>query len=532
MKRLFFVFFLCLFLVFIATGCEETLPTLSVEDAEITLYVDDTYKLKVNVTELESFKLDYVIDNPDVIEVKDGNVKALKEGEANITISLNGYDDVPSIKVKIIVSIKPSITITGDNSVEVGEEITLTVTLVGLEGDVVWSTNDNGIATVNNGVVKGKAAGDVVITATCGEYSVNFEVKVVYIPDITAPEFVLGEDYKEMIKLNWNKPFNPLEGITAIDNKDGDLTSEIKVLKNIDNKEYGVQTVELSVTDKAGNTTTMTRTVEVVWDYAVTFIGHAGSYYGLMNSEEAILYAVQVLKYQAVEIDLKQTADGVFILCHDDTFGGYALASTNWDTLKDVTVTSGRNAGFPSQNGSVVNSPYTAKLCTLERYLEICKEYNVKAVIELKSSKGITNSDQSRMQALMDVIEAKGMRENVIFLGSQYNCLIWTRNNGYEDIPCQYLVNSFESDTVFQRCLDHNLDISINVTGSYSNNDEWLAKYKEAGIKVSTYTYTQYVDYPVVQQWIDKGVDFVTCDWHVMSKLNLPEKSKDPINMK
>lgn len=237
------------------------------------------------------------------------------------------------------------------------------------------------------------------------------------------------------------------------------------------------------------------------------------------------MYAITELKYQAIEVDLKQTKDGVFVLCHDDTFGDYTIANTNWDVLKDVEITKSRSAGFPANNGSVINSPYTSKICSLERYLEICKQYNVKAVIELKSSKGITNSDQSRMQALMDVIEKYEMRNKVIFLGSQYNCLIWTRNNGYSDIECQYLVNSCESETFLNRCLEYNFDISINTTGTYSNSDEWLARYKEQGIKISTYTYTQWVDYDVVQKWINKGVDFVTCDWHLMNKLVLPESS-------
>ena len=354
----------------------------------------------------------------------------------------------------------------------------------------------------------------------------DMEVKALYekIIDTNKPEFVLASGTTERVRLNWNTTFNPLTGVSAKDDIDGDLTNKIKVTHNVDNRTYGTYEVKYEVEDNAGNIAEMTRYVEVVWDYGVEFIGHAGSYYGLMNSEEAILYAIQVLKYQAVEVDLKQTSDGVFILCHDDTFAGYTLSSTSWSVLKDVTRTASRSGGYPSQNGSVTKDSYTTGLCTLERYLEICKQYGVKAVIELKSSKGITNSDQSRMQALMNVIEKCGMRDKTIFLASQYNCLIWTRNNGYSDIECQYLVNSCESDTYLNRCKEYDFAISINVTGNYSNSDEWLAKYQDAGIKISTYTYTQWVDYSTVQEWINKGVNYVTCDWHLMDKLTLPAK--------
>ena len=414
---------------------------------------------------------------------------------------------------------------------EVGDKVQLEWTVVpeNAKQEVTFTSSDVAVATVDeNGLVEVVGCGSSVIGIyATDESGVKKEVKFM-IADTVAPEFVLDEKVKEEVTLNWNKSFNPLEGIKAIDNADGDITSKIEVENPVDNTTYGTYKVNYTIRDKAGNVTKMTRTVNVVWNYDVEFIGHAGSFYGLMNSEEAILYALQVLKYQAVEVDLKQTKDGVFVLSHDDAFNGVDIASTNWADLKDVTRTAGRTGGIPSSNGSVVNSPYTTKLCTLERYLQICKEYNAKAVIELKWSNGINNNDQSRMGALMEVIEKCDMRENTIFLASQYNCLIWTRNNGYSDIECQYLVNSCESDTVLNRCIQYDFTVSINVTGSYSNSDEWLAKYQEAGIKISTYTFTQFVDYDVVQKWIDKGVNYVTCDWQLMNKLTLPESSNDP----
>lgn len=527
MKRIILIFTLILVLG-IFVGCEKVEPKITISKKEVTLEVGETYELKPMVSGIADYKLVYRVDSDEVLKVEDNKVFALKKGEATVKIFLKEYEDV-FVEVKVFVEEVPGITITGPIVVEVGEEIILVAELVGIEEDILWISNNKQIATVKDGVVKGVSKGVVTIIATAGDFSETIDIMVTHLVDTEEPMFVFDQGINKDFKLNWNKPFNPLVGVKAIDDFDGDITDKIEVVGTINNQNYGVQSVELVVEDRAGNISRITREIEVVWNYDVTFIGHAGSYYGLMNSEEAILYAVQVLKYQAVEIDVKQSSDGVFILSHDDTFGGYTLASTPWSVLKDVQVTQGRNAGFPSQNGSVTGSPYTTKLCTLERYLEICKEYNVKAVIELKSSPGITNSDQSRMQALMDVIEEADMLDDIIFLGSQYNCLIWTRNNGYEDVVCQYLVNSIESETFLQRCIDYNFHISTNVTSSYSNSDEWIARYKEKDIKVAVYTFTQYVDYPEVQKWIDKGVDYVTVDWQLMNKLNLPESSSEPV---
>ncbi len=350
--------------------------------------------------------------------------------------------------------------------------------------------------------------------------------------DAVNPVIELSSGAQEELLLNWNKEATNdflMNGVIATDDVDGDLTSNVKVSHEINNRKYGTYVVTYEVSDKAGNKATFERSVKVVWDYAVEFIGHQGSYYGVPNTEEAFLYAAETLQYQALETDVKQTKDGVFVCCHDDTFGGLTIANTNWIDLKDVVVDSSRTAGFPSEYGEMPGTgKYSSKICTLERYLEICKEYGIKAVVELKGSPGISNSDQSRMPALMALIEKVGMLDQTIFLASAYNCLIWVKQNGYDYIPCQYLVDSFASETVFERCKTYGLDVSGCVTygnGQTENTAEWVARYQDAGIKVSTYTFTQYSDYSDVQKWINIGVDFVTVDWQSMHKLELPDNS-------
>lgn len=249
-------------------------------------------------------------------------------------------------------------------------------------------------------------------------------------------------------------------------------------------------------------------------DYeGVLFIGHAGCYSGIMNTETAFINAAIEKGYQAIECDVKQTKDGVFVVCHDDTFNGIAIAQTNYEDLKDVPYTTTR--------GGI---SYTSTICTLERYLEICKEYDLYAVIELKYSAGINNNDQSRMPALMAEIAKMDMTNQVIFLASQYKCLEWVRNNGYDDIQCQYLVNSADSETVYNRCVEWNFDVSFNIAST--NTKEWIDRYHDAGLKVSSYTFNQYQDAATLQKWIDLGVDYVTCDKLVEGDVTLPDYSE------
>lgn len=382
---------------------------------------------------------------------------------------------------------------------------------------LVMKSSEPKVATINNGVIKTIGYGKTTITIY-SKYNPNvkveFELEV--FPKILDdnPIIYLPYDVNEKAVINVGVAYDLLTGVKAYDKQDGDISELITVdLSELDDTTAGKYTIVYSVTDLDGNTSTFERIVVVVDRRELIFIGHAGCYLGIMNTEEAFINAAKIKKYDAIECDVKQTKDGVFVVCHDNDFAGISIANTNWEDLKNVTKTLTR--------GGV---EYTATLCTFERYLEICKEYDLFAIVELKSSAGITNSDQSRMPALMEIINKKGMLDKTIFLGSQYKCLEWVKSNGYEYIPCQYLVNSCESETIFERCVTWNFDISFNI--SYSNSAEWIARYHEAGLKVSCYTFSQYSDAKTLQEWINKDVDFVTCDVLTREDVVIPDRGE------
>lgn len=540
MKRI-KIILITVFMVLSLVGCkkpvddpEPTIPTLSIKDEKVAIKFYEKYTIVPVVTNYEGTP-EYVIESNSDITFEGLTVIGGAVGEHEVKVSLKGHPEVyDTITIECLDA--PKITIeqlyielcVGDSHEikyaierEEGYEIEVEVSnrtdkIISLDGNKVTAISDG------EGYVEVSLIADENVVVT---YCVNFIVKEL---DTEKPEITIDGDTK--LLLNWGKEADLLKDVKAIDNIDGDITDKITVEHSIDNKIYGTYEVKYSIADSSGNTQTITREAEVVWNYEVQFIGHQGSYYGVPNSEEAFLYGAKNLHYQALECDVKQTKDGVFVVCHDDTFGGVNIASTTYEELSKVVATSSRTAGYPSQYGEMPGTgKYSSTICTLERYLEICKEYGCYAVIELKGSTGISNTDQSRMPALMELIEQEEMLEQTIFLASAYNCLIWVKQNGYEYIPCQYLVDSFASETVFERCKTYGLDVSGCVTygnGQTQNTPEWVARYQEAGIKVSTYTFTQYSDYSDVQKWIDIGVDFVTVDWHSMHKLNLPDSSE------
>lgn len=84
--------------------------------------------------------------------------------------------------------------------------------------------------------------------------------------DVTAPEITLPENDE----VAQGEDFAPLSGVTAIDDRDGDLTSSIEVEGTVDVDTLGDYELVYTVSDAAGNETSAARTVTVVEAPVVT----------------------------------------------------------------------------------------------------------------------------------------------------------------------------------------------------------------------------------------------------------------------
>lgn len=78
--------------------------------------------------------------------------------------------------------------------------------------------------------------------------------------DKTAPVFSMPATSK----VAYGSKFNALEGVTAFDDRDGDVTKSITVVNNLNTSRPGTQTVVYRVKDKAGNSTEFKRSVTVL----------------------------------------------------------------------------------------------------------------------------------------------------------------------------------------------------------------------------------------------------------------------------
>lgn len=115
---------------------------------------------------------------------ENGEVKALKVGEATITAKANG---TVSATCTVTVTAKTiaitSVTLNKTTAtVEEGETLQLTATVnpetTTEDKTVTWSSSDDTIATVDNGIVTAVKAGEAVITATAGTKSAKCTITV------------------------------------------------------------------------------------------------------------------------------------------------------------------------------------------------------------------------------------------------------------------------------------------------------------------------------------------------------------------
>ncbi|WP_409272161.1 immunoglobulin-like domain-containing protein [Neobacillus sp. SCS-31] len=125
---------------------------------------------------------------------------------------------------------------------------------------------------VVSGKVNTKKAGQYVLTYTVYDKAKNKAMAVrtiTVIKDTVEPE--LSGIANKSIYIS--KAFDPLFGVTAMDNADGDVTSSIEVSGRVNEKKAGKYKLIYSVRDKAGNIASRERIVTVIDNIKPVFSG-------------------------------------------------------------------------------------------------------------------------------------------------------------------------------------------------------------------------------------------------------------------
>ena len=181
--------------------------TISKAPAKTTYFVGDT----LDTTGLE-LTLSY--NNGTTEKVINGyTVSGFNSSTAGIkvvTVEYKGKTATFAVEV-----VKPRITI-ANNSLSfesIGSTKSITVTTTPSDQKIAWSSSNKNVATVSDGVVTAKGAGNATITAKFTynniEYTAtcNVTVEVPTVPTVTFPDTVSGDWYYDAVKFNFERGY-------------------------------------------------------------------------------------------------------------------------------------------------------------------------------------------------------------------------------------------------------------------------------------------------------------------------------------
>ena len=164
--------------------------------------------------------------------------------------------------VQVVDSTKPTIQLIGDStvSVEVGGSFSD-------PGATASDTNDGDLTSsiVVSGTFDLNSTGTYALTYNVSDSAGNSAdsvTRTIIVEDTTPPQFSLNGDPNLDIDLN-SVFIDP--GATAIDSYDGDISSSVNIIGNVDTSTIGSTTLYYNVSDSAGNAASqLVRTVNVV----------------------------------------------------------------------------------------------------------------------------------------------------------------------------------------------------------------------------------------------------------------------------
>lgn len=195
--------------------------------------------------------------------------------------------------------------------------------------------------------------------------------------------------------------------------------------------------------------------------------------------------------YFGVETDIHRTADGQYIVFHDDNLARLlgderVVEEMRFDELRALRLT--------DLDG---NARGDLLLPTLAEYVNICKKYNKDCVLEIKN-----HFEPEDIDNVIAIIRGIGWLERTIFISFDLPNMLCIR----ERLPqqrAQYLVSSF-GDDLLSILTENHLDLDIKYS---SLSAEQVRACHEAGIEVNVWTVNEAAD---AERLAGYGVDFIT----------------------
>ncbi len=225
---------------------------------------------------------------------------------------------------------------------------------------------------------------------------------------------------------------------------------------------------------------------------SVRVIAHRGLSGIERENTNAAFVAAGNRSYYGIETDIHRTADGRFVVCHDESL---LRVSGESIPVEEVSLAVLQNIVLFDKDGTKDRADL--RPCTLENYINICKKYEKHCVLELKSH--FTDDEISRLVAIIQELD---YLDSVTFISFCYENLEKIRSLLPEQ-SVQYLFSQI-TEGLIEKLSGARIDVDAVHTVL---NEENVKQMHAAGLKVNCWT----VDSPDDGERLAQiGVDFIT----------------------
>lgn len=199
--------------------------------------------------------------------------------------------------------------------------------------------------------------------------------------------------------------------------------------------------------------------------------------------------------FWGAECDVYRTSDGVWVIDHD----GFTYRMMDF-TKKVEECTYDELMEHNINNGVNIDQYQDLKICTLEDYLKTCDQYNMVAVIELKSK-----NDTEHYNEIVDMVAKYDV--DVVYISFVENDLIEMRK--LTDAPMYYLCHTIDDEAILiaQQIGNCGIDFNAGKKANFENDSEMIKKAQEKGLSLGAWT----VDNPeLMKQCLELGIEYIT----------------------
>lgn len=199
--------------------------------------------------------------------------------------------------------------------------------------------------------------------------------------------------------------------------------------------------------------------------------------------------------FWGAECDTYRTADGVWIVSHDThTYRmmdkSAFVEKKDYSQLMEMTV----------DNGSNIENYKDLRFCSLEEYLQICKSYNMTAVIELKGKNNTEHYDE--IVALVDKIQV-----DAVYISFHIENLEKIR--ALTDSQVYYLVKEITQEDIDLAKAIKNCGIDFDAHKEKNFENDMISRCIDEGLSLGAWTVN---DTALLDKLVENGVTLITTD--------------------